>query len=276
LCILYDINIIFDGMNKRANLTLAKKTVETPSAPAFDVPKEAPPSHLGEDVVEEFISEKRIGERIKKLRLKKSMGLAEMASHTGLSASFLSQLETGRVVPTLRNLTRIAMVFSKDLSYFFEPEPKTLFRIHRRAERLRLPETGAAIPTYFFESLGYLVPERQIDPYFAEFLPGQHEHRSHRHEGCEFLFVSSGALEIHHGTSINKLEAGDAVYFDSGTVHSYICSGDQPATALIVTSQRPWEAASAKPSLSEARPDNNGRRPARELLRPPLRQSRPA
>jgi transcriptional regulator with XRE-family HTH domain len=263
-------------MNKKARLTLTKKTVATSSAPVFDLPVEAPPSRLGEEVVEEYISEKRIGERIKKLRLKKSMGLAEMASHTGLSASFLSQLETGRVVPTLRNLTRIAMVFSKDLSYFFEPEPKTLFRVHRRAERLRLPETGAANPTYFFESLGYLVPERQIDPYFAEFLPGQHEHRSHRHEGCEFLFVSSGALEIRHGASVERLQAGDAVYFDASTIHSYICCGDQPATALIVTSQRPWEATPAKPSLSETRADNNGRGPARDLLRAPLRQSRPA
>jgi transcriptional regulator with XRE-family HTH domain len=66
-----------------------------------------------------FIAEKHIGERIKRLRLKKSMGLVELGRHTGLSASFLSQLETGRVVPTLRNLARIAMVFSKDLSYFF-------------------------------------------------------------------------------------------------------------------------------------------------------------
>src|SRR6201996_6425535 len=76
------------------------------------------------EVVEELISEKRIGERIKFLRLKKSMGLVELGRHTGLSASFLSQLETGRVVPTLRNLARIAMVFSKDLSYFFDPEPQ--------------------------------------------------------------------------------------------------------------------------------------------------------
>ena len=33
---------------------------------------------------EAFISEKRIGERIKYLRLKKSMGLVEMGRHTGL------------------------------------------------------------------------------------------------------------------------------------------------------------------------------------------------
>src|SRR5262244_3218765 len=81
---------------------------------------------------EAFIAEKHIGERIKRLRLKKSMGLVELGKHTGLSASFLSQLETGRVVPTLRNLARIAMVFSKDLSYFFETEPQSMFRVHRR------------------------------------------------------------------------------------------------------------------------------------------------
>ena len=95
---------------------------------------------------EAFISEKRIGERIKYLRLKKSMGLVEMGRHTGLSASFLSQLETGRVVPTLRNLARIAMVFSKDLSYFFEPEPQTLFRVHRQKDRVRLPQSGVDEP----------------------------------------------------------------------------------------------------------------------------------
>ena len=95
---------------------------------------------------EAIICEKHIGERIKRLRLKKSMGLVELGKHTGLSASFLSQLETGRVVPTLRNLARIAMVFSKDLSYFFESEPHTLFRIHRKKERVRLPQTGVTIP----------------------------------------------------------------------------------------------------------------------------------
>ena len=58
------------------------------------------------------------------------------------------------------------MVFSKDLSYFFEPEPQSLFRVHRRKERVRLPQTGVDDPTYFFESLGYMVPDRQLDPYW--------------------------------------------------------------------------------------------------------------
>ena len=193
------------------------------------------------EAAESFIAEKRIGERIKHLRLKKSMGLVELGRHTGLSASFLSQLETGRVVPTLRNLARIAMVFSKDLSYFFEPEPRTLFRVHRREERVRLPQTGVDDPSYFFESLGYHVPDRQLDPYFAEFLPLKEGRvpRAHQHTGCEFLYLLSGTLDVRHGELTHRVEAGDAIYFDANTVHSYLCTGKTPATAVIVTLQHP-------------------------------------
>jgi transcriptional regulator with XRE-family HTH domain len=190
---------------------------------------------------ESVIAEKRIGERIKHLRLKKSMGLVELGRHTGLSASFLSQLETGRVVPTLRNLARIAMVFSKDLNYFFEPEPQTLFRIHRGKDRVRLPQSGVQDPAYYFESLGYMVPDRQLDPYFAEFLPAKpgREPRAHQHFGCEFLYLLSGSLTLRHGDAINTVAQGDAVYFDASTIHSYECSSSTPATALIVTLQQP-------------------------------------
>ncbi len=186
---------------------------------------------------EAFISEKRIGERIKRLRLKKSMGLVELGRHTGLSASFLSQLETGRVVPTLRNLARIAMVFSKDLSYFFETEPHTLFRVHKKKERVRLPQTGVDDPTYFFESLGYMVPDRMLDPYYAEFVPLKKgtEVRAHVHPGFEFLYVISGELEIKHGEKIHVLEEGDGVYFDASTPHAYQCAGKTPAGVVIVT-----------------------------------------
>jgi transcriptional regulator with XRE-family HTH domain len=194
-------------------------------------------TQIDPETAERVIAEKRIGERIKRLRLKKSMGLVELGRHTGLSASFLSQLETGRVVPTLRNLSRIAMVFSKDLSYFFETEPNALFRIHRRKERVRLPQTGVSDPTYYFESLGYMVPDRHMDPYFAEFVPltKEMEPRAHMHPGFEFLYVLDGDLEIRHGDQACTLEAGDAIYFDASTPHSYQCAGKKPAGAIIVT-----------------------------------------
>jgi transcriptional regulator with XRE-family HTH domain len=195
------------------------------------------------ETAERFIAEKHIGERIKRLRLKKSMGLVELGKHTGLSASYLSQLETGRVVPTLRNLARVAMVFSKDLSYFFDSEPTAVFRIHRRSERVRIPQTGVEPPTYFFESLGYMVPDRHMDPYFAEFIPLEKgmEAKAHMHAGFEFLYVLEGELALQHGDRQAVLEAGDAVYFDASTPHSYECAGKKPAEAIIVTMHQPGQ-----------------------------------
>ncbi len=208
--------------------------------------EETQKSQVDTETTERFIAEKRIGERIKRLRLKKSMGLVELGRHTGLSASFLSQLETGRVVPTLRNLARIAMVFSKDLSYFFESEPHAMFRIHRRKDRVRLPQTGVEPPTYYFESLGYMVPDRHMDPYFAEFVPPAkaQDSKPHMHPGYEFLYVLEGELGIRHGEHECMLEAGDAVYFDASTPHSYECAGKKPAGAIIVTMH---QAPSAQP-----------------------------
>jgi len=210
-----------------------------------------PPEHsdvqVGGDAVESLIAEKRIGLRIRALRQKSSLGLAELGRHTGLSSSFLSQLETGRVVPTLRNLARIAMVFSKDLNYFFSPVPLTLFRVHRAADRVRLPQSGVEDPRYYFESLGYLVPDRQLDPYLAEFQPGKFvDNNFHQHGGFEFLYVMKGRLTIQHGETVHELCTGDSVYFDSSTIHSYTCLGDEPATALIVTLLQPVNLSSTR------------------------------
>jgi transcriptional regulator with XRE-family HTH domain len=216
--------------------------------------EETQKSQVDAETTERIIAEKRIGVRIRRLRLKKSMGLVELGRLTGLSASFLSQLETGRVVPTLRNLSRIAMVFSKDLSYFFETEPRALFQIHRRKERVRLPQTGVDSPAYFFESLGYMVPDRHMDPFFAEFVPRtkEMEPKAHMHPGFEFLYVLEGELEIHHGDQQCKLGRGDAVYFDSNTPHSYQCEGKKSAEAIIVTMYQPPSAMPLRP-VSAAR-----------------------
>lgn len=228
-------------MNSSTALVSSESTSPPPDVLSGNGSNDLRSIHVDGEAAESFIAEKRIGERIKHLRLKKSMGLVELGRHTGLSASFLSQLETGRVVPTLRNLARIAMVFSKDLSYFFDPEPQTLFRVHRRNERVRLPQTGVDDPSYYFESLGYHVPDRQLDPYFAEFLPIKEGRvpRAHQHAGCEFLYLLSGTLDVRHGETTHHVEAGDAIYFDANTIHSYVCSGKTPAAAVIVTLQHP-------------------------------------
>lgn len=232
--------------------------METPSQPLHEVDAKT---------AEDFIAQKKIGERIKKLRQQKSLGLVELGKHTGLSASFLSQLETGRVVPTLRNLARIAMVFSKDLSYFFESGPQTLFRVHRKKDRVRMPQSGVQSPTYYFESLGYMVPDRDLDPYLAEFIPVKKDVdvRSHVHTGYEFLYMLDGQLEIVHSDQTYLLGPGDAAYFDASTPHSYRCTGKTAATAIIVTM---YQALSHQPAIS-LRPLAGGNRPAHQPSMPP-------
>jgi transcriptional regulator with XRE-family HTH domain len=189
------------------------------------------------EAAEDFIESKRIGDRIKFLRQRKQMGLVELGRHTGLSASFLSQLETGRVVPTLRNLARIAMVFSKDMSYFFEPERPELFRIQRANDRLRLPQTGVSEPGYYFESLGQVPAEQAVMSYVAEFLPPEEARppKSHRHSGNEFLYMLSGSLKLEHDQQTDVVSEGDAVFFNAEAVHSYERAGEEQCSALILT-----------------------------------------
>src|SRR5579871_3743347 len=82
-----------------------------------------------------------IGEKIRALRLKKSMGLVELGRHTGLSAALLSKLERGKLFPTLPTLLRIALVFSIGLDHFFTDERKRrVIAVARKKDRVRFPE----------------------------------------------------------------------------------------------------------------------------------------
>ena len=68
--------------------------------------------------VEESIRPYAIADKLRTLRLRRSMGLAQLAEHSGLSPAMLSRLENGRLVPTLPTLTRIALVFGVGLDYW--------------------------------------------------------------------------------------------------------------------------------------------------------------
>src|SRR5947199_10261066 len=107
-----------------------------------------------------------IGSKLRRLRVRKSMGLVELGKHTGLSPALLSKLERDLMHPTLPTLLRIAMVFSVGLEYFFNPEPKPLLEIVRKQERLRFPEAAdARHPTYYFESLDFRAENRKVNAY---------------------------------------------------------------------------------------------------------------
>ena len=207
--------------------------------PAADVWSPARFPSVDPSAAEGLLEAAHLGERIKKLRLKRSMGLVEMGRKTGLSASFLSQLETGRVVPTLRNLARIALVFDKDLSHFFDSSGSGahhIFRVQRGKDRVRLP-VGAPTPDYIAESFGILIPEGGLRPCMAEFLPGSDRQAFHPHlyPGTEMVYVLSGCLEVGRKGEPHELHPRDVLYVSAETPRTYRCLGEQPAQALIIS-----------------------------------------
>lgn len=191
-----------------------------------------------EQTIRRVLSSYSIGAKIRQLRLRKKIALVDLGKHTGLSASMLSQLENGRLVPTLATLARIAMVFDVGLDHFFsDKKRKRPFLVVRSEDRLQFPDSPTkARPDYMFECLAFTSPDKTLQAYLAEFpkrLPS--EVSEHSHEGAEFIHMLDGSLAIHYSGEEHVLEVGDSVYFDSGEPHSYRGTSRQPAKALVVT-----------------------------------------
>ena len=181
-----------------------------------------------------------LGEKLRGLRLKKSMGLVQLGKHTGLSPAMLSKLECGKLFPTLPTLLRIAMVFSVGLDYFFTDERKRhVVSIVRKQDRIRFPERpGTGEVSYWFESLDFVANERKLNAFLAEFQsPAGNKQRLHQHAGVEFLYMIRGQIDLVIGPDTHTLDTGDAIYFDSTVRHGYRRAGTQMSTAIIVTTQ---------------------------------------
>lgn len=190
------------------------------------------------NTVSEGLNRYSIGEKLRTLRLRKSMGLVELGKHTGFSAALLSKLERGKLFPTLPTLLRIAMVFGVGLDYFFTDERKRrVVSLVCKEERVRFPERpGTHEVPYYFECLDYRATERKLSAFFAEFQDIAPEKlKPHQHPGIEFLYLLKGSLTLKIGGEEFLLEAEDAIYFDSTVQHSYRRRTAKPCTGLIVT-----------------------------------------
>lgn len=195
-------------------------------------------TETSQETVQRALSSYDIGKKLKALRLKKKIGLVDLGKHTGLSASMLSQLENGKMFPTLPTLARIGMVFDVGLEYFFaDRRRKSLFSIVKAGERMRFPERAdAPDPSYFFECLAFSTQEKSLQAYLAEVRPvSPDEATEHYHPGAEFVHVLSGELIIRYVDEDNTLSAGDSVYFDSSQPHAYRAGGGSVCRVIVIT-----------------------------------------
>lgn len=191
----------------------------------------------GNKTIVEGLKPYGLGEKLRTLRLKKSMGLVELGKHTGLSPAMLSKLERERLFPTLPTLLRIAMVFGVGLEHFFTDERKRhVVAVVRKGERMRFPASPTGPGSYHFESLDFKATDRKLSGFYAEFEATESEKPpTHHHPGVELLYLISGKLQLSIGSELYTLAAGDAVYFDSAVRHSYRGLGKNLCSGVIVT-----------------------------------------
>jgi transcriptional regulator with XRE-family HTH domain len=177
-----------------------------------------------------------IGPKIRALRSKKLLSLVQLGEHTGLSASLLSKIERGQLVPTLPTLHRIAQVFGVGLEHFFvDTSERPTVSVVRKKDRLRLPNRpDEESPAYFFESLDFPVTDRKMEAYYAEFKAHAKPMQPHQHAGAEIIYVVTGQLVVNIDGEDTMLGQGDSIYFDSSFPHSYRQHGRAVCSAVVV------------------------------------------
>ncbi len=188
------------------------------------------------DTLTEGLEKYAIGEKLRRLRLRKKMGLVELGRHTGLSAAMLSKIERGRLFPTLPTLLRIAMVFNVGLEHFFT-DGRHVAALARKEDRLVFEEKfGGNEVAYRFQCLDFKAGDRRLNAFYAEFpKTAAARGRAHEHEGVEFIYMLSGSLTLKIGEEEHKLRREDAIYFDSSVAHSYRAAGNVSCSAVVVT-----------------------------------------
>jgi transcriptional regulator with XRE-family HTH domain len=217
-----------------------------------------------------------IGEKLRAVRQERKMSLRDLADRAEISASMLSQIETGKVFPSVRSLYGIASALSVSVDYFFPEQNNNngtsleslaanaageMTASEMRDAKLRgstdtiteFPHPTQTSPIVHANSRPTIELKGGVSwsrltalaESGAEFLeitysPGamSGEHMSH-HEGREFGLILDGELIVELGFESYTLRAGDSMIFESTTPHRLINKNTQPMRAVWVVLSRP-------------------------------------
>ena len=164
-----------------------------------------------------------VGPRLRALRQRHDMTLADLASATGISVSTLSRLESGQRRPTLELLLPLAHAHQVPLDELVGTPAAGDPRVHA------LPFTQRGIT---FQPLtrrpGGLQAYKLVIP--TRRPPRDPEPKAH--EGYEWLYVLSGRLRLVLGGHDLVLHAGEAAEFDTRVPHWFDRAGQEPVELL--------------------------------------------
>lgn len=158
-----------------------------------------------------------IGLNIKRLRIHNRMTQQEIADMCNLSKGMISKIESGKVMPAIATLSRIADALNVNVSLLMEKgtERETSHQsVLMPYDKMTKTDKG-----YRFFTLATEYGDKQIQPLL--FFAKKGEVRNHvvSHQGEECIYIISGEMDFHVGGKIYKMKTGDVLYFDGLQPH---------------------------------------------------------
>jgi transcriptional regulator with XRE-family HTH domain len=165
-----------------------------------------------------------VGPRLRALRRRRGMTLAELTGKTGVSESTLSRLESGQRRATLELLLPLARAYGVPLDDLVGAPRTGDPRIHlapiHRSGRTFVPLSRRAGGAQAYKMI---IPS----------IEGPVEPDQKTHEGFEWLYVLNGRLRLVLGDHDLVLPPGEAAEFDT-TVPHWLGSADGRAVELLI------------------------------------------
>ena len=199
-----------------------------------------------------------LGERLRAQRLRRRLSLRALARQVGVSASMVSQIETGKTRPSVSTLYAITTALGLTLEDVFTSAVDASGLAVAAAAGAGDPPRSVAAPGPLhgrrlgphvgpehrpcltldtgvtWERLGQL-PHHATDFLLVTYPPGATSSSSGglmRHSGAEYGYLVSGELILTLGFDDIELHPGDAVSFESATPHRYRNDGTEPAAGV--------------------------------------------
>lgn len=175
------------------------------------------------------------GEKVRAARQARGFTLAELAGQTGIDERTLAELEAGETFLPLGQLIKLSKALSMKMAEVISAanKPFTIVRSDQRQSFARFGAERRAKHGYEYESLAPGKQDAAMQPFIVTLMPAAADEPS-SHDGQEFIYVLDGEMEVLIGDEREVLKAGDAVYYDSTTIHLVKAHGDKPARILAV------------------------------------------
>ena len=176
-----------------------------------------------------------LGERIKRLRAERALQQRQLAEKAHLTPSMISQIESGRLTPSLHTLSRIAAALGVPIATLFEGQPAGSIVVSREKDYPVVSFDGsserwAVLGAGLFQGklravVSTLGPrERGVTTEKVVIKPGQ----------MKLFYVLEGKVALLYNGDRHALEGGDSALLDGGAPHGWENLGAKPARALWV------------------------------------------